>query len=112
MGDQIMRASVDSIVHECDLAIQEGLGDKRLSDAARQCWSTLCLHGVRARVESGGDWLAERDAVLEQARRFGRVAAALSNSRLVLLWAVEAAATAVNAGQSDAAANRWFSCPA
>ena len=89
------RPGIDAILRECELARLDGLGDKRLTEAARQWWAGLFDRGVRAKLEAGGDWQADRDAVLAAARKMAQVAAALTSQRLIMVWAAEAAAAAL-----------------
>jgi hypothetical protein len=90
--------TVESILAECTTEVKRGLGKKRVSAAAREYWVTESRRSIADRLEMGGNWLVDRRRALPVARKMGKVAAALATGNLVLLWAAEAAAEAV---QSD-----------
>lgn len=90
--------TVDSILKECTKEVKKGLGKKRASAKARKYWVDNSRVSIAAALAAGGVWDKDKKNVLPTANKMGRVAAALSNGNIVLLWAAEAAAVAV---QSD-----------
>ena len=87
--------TVDSILAECTKEVVKGMGRKRASKAARDYWTTESRASIHQKLKDGGIWLKDKKRVLPVARKMGKVAAALATGNLVLLWAAEAAAEAV-----------------
>jgi hypothetical protein len=91
--------TVDSILAECEKQVRSGLGKKRMSRQAREFWEDEYRKSITAQLaKAGSNWLVDRKRVLPVAKKLGKVAAALATGQIVLLWAADAAATAV---QSD-----------
>ena len=90
--------TVESILKECTKEVKKGLGVKRASAKARKYWLDNSRASITAAIAAGGVWDTDKKNVLPTARKMGKVAAALSTGNIVLLWAAEAAAVAV---QSD-----------
>src|SRR5436190_592661 len=91
--------TVDSVMAECEKKVKSGLGKKRMSAKARAFWEREYRRSIGNQLgKPGSNWLLDRVRVLPVAKKLGKVAAALSTGNIVLLWAAEAAATAV---QSD-----------
>lgn len=87
--------TVDSILAECTKEVVKGLGRKRASKAAREYWTNESRASIHQKLKDGGIWVKDKKRVLPIARKMGKVAAALATGNLVLLWAAEAAAEAV-----------------
>lgn len=87
--------TVDSILKECEGQVKSGLGRKRMSKQARQHWEVEYRASIAKALKGGGNWLSDRKRVLPVAKKLGKVAAALSTGKIVLLWAAEAASVAV-----------------
>jgi len=88
--------TVESIMSECEKQVRSGLGKKRLSRQAREFWEDEYRKSIGAQLaRPGSDWLVDRKRVLPVAKKLGKVAAALATGKIVLLWAADAAATAV-----------------
>src|SRR4029453_183988 len=88
--------TVDSILKECEKKVKSGLGKKRMTKAARDFWETEYRKSIATQLGTpGADWLKDRKRVLPVAKKLGKVAAALSSKKTVLLWAAEAASVAV-----------------
>lgn len=87
--------TVDSILEECTKEVLKGLGRKRASKAARDYWTSESRASIQQKLKAGGNWVKDKKRVLPVARKMGKVAAALATGNLVLLWAAEAAAEAV-----------------
>ena len=87
--------TVDSILKECIKEVKKGLGAKRASAKARKYWIDESRISIAKQLTEGGDWNADKKNVLPTARKMGKVAAALATGKIVLLWAAEAAAVAV-----------------
>src|SRR5829696_7113986 len=97
-GKKSAPPTVESIMAECEKQVRSGLRGKRLSRQAREFWED----GYRASITKqlaapGSNWLVDRQRVLPVAKKLGKVAAALATGKIVLLWAADAAATAVRA---------------
>lgn len=90
--------TVESILKECTKEVKKGLGPKRPSAESRKFWTDAARKSIAAALAAGGDWDTDKKNVLPTARKMGKVAAALASGKIVLLWAAEAAAEAV---QSD-----------
>jgi hypothetical protein len=89
--------TVESILKECIKEVKKGLGAKRASAKARKYWIDNSRLSIAAQLTRGGDWNADKKNVLPTAKKMGKVAAALATGKIVLLWAAEAAAEAVQA---------------
>jgi hypothetical protein len=87
--------TVDSILEECTVQVRRGLGKKRVSKQARAYWIDNGRRSIKAALDGGADWNKDRKNVLPTARKLGKVAAVLANGGIVLKWAAEAAAEAV-----------------
>jgi hypothetical protein len=88
--------TVDSILEECAKKVKSGLGKKRMSRAAHDFWEAEYRVSIATQLGTpGADWLKDRKRVLPVAKKLGKVAAALSTKKIVLLWAAEAASVAV-----------------
>jgi hypothetical protein len=90
--------TVESILKECTKEVKKGLGAKRASAKARKYWIDKSRISIARQLANGADWNQDKKNVLPTARKMGKVAAALATGKIVLLWAAEAAAEAV---QSD-----------
>ena len=88
-------ATVESIIAECKVQVDKGLGTKRLSPEARAYWQDIYNKSVAKQLAKGDTWEADKVRVLPVAKKLGKVAAVLANGQIVLLWAAEAAAEAV-----------------
>jgi hypothetical protein len=92
------KATATSILAECKAAVEKGLGKKRLSAAAEKNWRTSYKRMISKEIKRRpGEWPNDRRNVLRVAKKLGKVAAALSDGKIVLMWAAEAAAIAVRA---------------
>ena len=89
--------TVESILKECTKEVRKGLGGKRASKKAKEYWIDNSRKSIAAQLAKGGDWLVDRKRALPVAKKMGKVAAALATGKIVLLWAAEAAAEAVQA---------------
>lgn len=89
--------TVDSIVKECEKEVRRGLGKKTLSKTARDYWDTNHRASIQANLQAGADWLTDREMTLKVSRKLGKIAAILTNSNRVQLWAAKAAHVAVKA---------------
>ena len=89
--------TVESILKECIKEVKKGLGPKRPSAESRKFWIDNSRVSIATALANGGDWSQDRKNVLPTARKMGKVAAALATGKIVLLWAAEAAAEAVQA---------------
>ena len=87
--------TVDSILKECIKEGKKGLGAKRASAKARKYWIDESRISIAKQLTMGGDWNSDKKNVLQTARKMGKVAAALATGKIVLAWAAEAAAKAV-----------------
>jgi hypothetical protein len=87
--------TVESILKECIKEVKKGLGVKRPSADARKYWIDSSRVSIAATLAAGGDWNVDKKNVLPTAKKMGKVAAALATGKIVLLWAAEAAAVAV-----------------
>jgi hypothetical protein len=87
--------TVDDILEECTKEVKKGLGKKRASKDAREYWLAESRASITAALAAGGVWEKDKKNVLPTARKMGKVAAVLANGNIILLWAAEAAATAV-----------------
>lgn len=86
---------VEAILEECIAEVRKGLGRKRPSQDARAYWIDNSRASIATQLKRGGNWKQDRRNVLPTARKMGKVAAALATGKIVLLWAAEAAAEAV-----------------
>lgn len=89
--------TVNSILAECIKEVKKGLGAKRPSADARKYWIDNSKVSIAATLARGRDWNVDKKNVLPTARKMGKVAAALATGKIVLKWAAEAAAVAVQA---------------
>jgi hypothetical protein len=87
--------TVESILAECIKEVKKGLGPKRPTAEARAFWVDASKISIAKALANGGDWNVDRKNVLPTAKKMGKVAAALASGKIVLLWAAEAAAEAV-----------------
>jgi hypothetical protein len=88
--------TVESVLEECIKEVRKGLGRKRVSADARKYWVDNATASITAQLGTpGADWTKDRKNVLPTARKMGKVAAVLANGNIVLKWAAEAAAVAV-----------------
>jgi hypothetical protein len=87
--------TVESILKECTKEVKKGLGAKRPSADARKYWIDESRVSIAKQLANGGDWNRDKKNVLPTARKMGKVAAALATGKIVLKWAAEAAAEAV-----------------
>ncbi len=88
--------TVESVLEECRKKVKSGLGKSRMSRGAREFWEKKYRDSIGKQLGTpGADWLRDRKRVLPIAKKLGKVAAALSTGKIVLLWAAEAAAVAV-----------------
>lgn len=87
--------TVESILAECIKEVKKGLGVKRPSADARRYWIDNTRASIAVQLGKGGDWDADKKNVLPTAKKMGKAAAALATGKIVLLWAAEAAAEAV-----------------
>lgn len=89
--------TAESILEECAKQVRQGLGKKRVSKAAKDYWIDNASRSIASQLANGGNWTVDKKRVLPIAKKMGKVAAALATGNLVLLWAAEAAAEAVQA---------------
>jgi hypothetical protein len=92
-------ATANSVLNECQAAFEKGLGHKaHLTEAATAKWRKIYRVMIkRALAERPGQWDKDKKNVLRVAKKLGKVAAALSEGPIVLMWAMEAASIAVRA---------------
>ena len=88
--------TLKSILEELDGAMRKGLGKKkRLSVKARAYLKDRYTKSVTKAMEQKADWTKERKRVLRVGKKLGAVARVLTDGKIVLTWAAEAAANAV-----------------
>lgn len=87
--------TVESILEECIDQVRKGLGKKRVSKGAREYWISNARVSIATALENGANWNKDRKNVLPTARKMGKVAAVLANGGIILKWAAEASAGAV-----------------
>jgi len=102
--------TVEAILEECTKEVKKGLGVKRASKQAREYWLDEARKSVTAALANGGVWDKDKKNVLPTARKMGKVAAVLANGNIVLLWAAEAAAAAVQDDPRCAGAGQGAYC--
>jgi len=87
--------TVQSILKELEEGMRKGLGKKRLSKAARTYLTARYTASVTKQLADKADWEKARKRVLKVAKKLGAVAKVLSDGKIVMKWAAEAAADAV-----------------
>ena len=88
-------ATVQSILKELEEGMRKGLGKKRLSKAAKTYLTERYTKSVTRQLDANADWEKARKRVLKVGKKLGAVAKVLSDGKLVLAWAAEAAADAI-----------------
>ena len=87
--------TVDSIFKECAKEVIKGIGKKRVSKAARKYWVDNAKISIAAQFAKGDTWDKDKKNTLPVALKMGKIAAILANGQIILQWAAEAAALAV-----------------
>jgi hypothetical protein len=91
--------TVESILAENEKHVRMGAGkNRKISAAAQTFWDSKYRPAIAARLATrGANWEKEKKHPLRIAKKLGKVAAALSNGRIIEKWAAEAATVAVKA---------------
>jgi len=87
--------TVESILKECTKAVEQGMGVKRASAAARKHWIDKSRISIGTQFAKGDTWDTDKARVLHIAKKMGKVAAVLSDGQIVMIWAAQAAGKAI-----------------
>ena len=87
--------TIESILAECTKAVEQGVGRKKVSAAARKYWTDEGRTSITTQFGKGDTWDNDKKRVLKIAKKMGKVANVLTDGRIVMKWAAQASGKAI-----------------